>query len=272
MKVIKFPNLINEKNTTIILGSFSMFHLGHLDLLKIAKNEKQKIVLFIFDKPEKLPNKTNLIFEQLSVRLQKAANLNIDYSIIIETKKENVFLSAKEFINKLKQYNPLKIICGNDYKFGHNAKGNIDLLKKYFDVDAVKPVKINNIKISSSIIKEQISFGEIKFCNSLMTEPWTIKVNMKSNNTFELEKEQVKPHNGIYAITLELKSILYHGVCSVNKGIFKLKLLNYKLKIIPQNSIVVIRWIQEIKISINEIDNKITQEQMEFANKLFKKT
>ncbi len=268
MKVINFPNKIKEQNSTIILGGFSMFHIGHIELINAAKKFNNKIILFMFDKPELLPNKTKEIFEQLEVRLQKAANLGIDYVIVIKAVKENIFLEANDFVDILKGYNPSRIMCGPDYRFGHNAKGNVELLQKSFTVNALEHIKVSNKKISASIIKEQIPFGEIAFCNSLMSEPWTIKVTIGAKKSFKINEQQIQPHNGIYAITMELNNMLYHGVASVHDGKTTLKLLNYKNNL--QNQEVYIRFIQELKISIKYGDNKIEQQHLDQANTLFK--
>ncbi len=268
MKVVQFPKPIKEKKPIIILGGFSCIHLGHRELIKQAKKYNKKVIVFMFDKPHILPNKTSQLFEQQAVRIQKIANLGVDYVSLLKTNKDTLFTTAEKFMATIKEvYDPFLIICGEDNKFGHNAKGDVKLLKTLFKVQDIPLAKVSNVKISASIIKEQIPFGDIKFCNSLLTEPWTTKVTIESNNTFNLAKEQIEPHHGIYAVMVEIDEMIYHGVVGVSEK-KELKLLNYKKPI--QNKVVDIKWVQQLKIQIKDGDDKIEEIHMKQANELFK--
>ena len=75
------------------------------------------------------------------------------------------------------------LLCGEDFSYGKNGKGNPDKLKndpdKNFTVRIVSDLKIDDEKISSTRIRQLISNGEIEKAVSLLGHDYTIT---SSNN------------------------------------------------------------------------------------------
>ncbi len=269
MKVINFEKTSKINSQNLIMGTFDAIHIGHWELIKKSQELKGKTSILIFDKPENLPNKSGEYFESLNIRLQKLANLKIDYAIVIKANDKTISTSPEKFIKDLKKYGFENIIVGKDFRFGSKAKGDATQLKKHFKVLEIDMKKISNKKISSSIIKEQIPFGEISFCNSLTLGPWTTDVQILKNNEFKLPEKQVKPHSGIYATTFIQNDVMYHGIVHVTrKHKMFIKSLNNKSD--WQNKNISISWWKELLITINDKQDYIKEEQMQQANAFFK--
>ncbi len=219
MKAFYFPKKIDVENPTIIMGSFDAIHIGHLALIKKAKSLKQPIIMMMFEKPHELPNKTKEMFEQLDVRLQKLSNMDIEFAMVLKVDSHLLTMLPEDFMKQInKTYSPKNIVCGKDFGFGRGGAGNPEMLSNIFEnVHVVEMKKIANKNISTSIIKEQVPFGEIEFANSLLVAPWTTNVRIGKNNEFLLEELQVKPHSGFYAITAISNKIMYHGVVHVTR-------------------------------------------------------
>ncbi len=271
MKAFYFPEKISIKEPTIIMGSFDAIHVGHLELIKKAKMLKKPIIMMLFENPYELPNKSKEMFEQLEVRLQKLANMNIDFAMVVKVDAELLTTPPEDFMNKIKElYVPSNIVCGKDFTFGRGGKGNPDLLEKIFkSVNIIDVKKIANKKISTSVIKEQIPFGEIEFANSLLVAPWTTNIKMSKNQEFKLEKLQIKPHSGFYAVSAIKDNIMYHGVAhATRQGKYVLYLLNNNENL--QNKDLSISWWKQLEITIRDQNDELTNKHKEQAIQFFK--
>jgi riboflavin kinase/FMN adenylyltransferase len=82
---------------------------------------------------------------------------------------ECIFPALEVIDSRYKNFYPLKIIVGENFRFGKDRKGDIHLLSKYFNVEIVKPICCpSGIVISSSRIRELISRGETDYANLLI--------------------------------------------------------------------------------------------------------
>ncbi len=271
MKVFYHPQKLNEDGITLVVGSFDAIHIGHLQLFKKAKEQNYPVVVMMFSNPYDLPNKSREMFEELDVRLQKLANMNIDYAMIMKVDNHILTLLPEEFIATIKQnYNVKNIVCGNDFKFGRGASGQIEDLQQSFEnVIIVENKKIANKKISSTIVMEQIPFGELDFANSMLVAPWTTNVQITKDNEFILPKIQIKPHSGFYAVTAIEDDNLYHAVVHVSrKGKYTIHMLNNDQNL--QNKYFSIAWWKQLEITIKDENDKIKAQHMEVANNFFK--
>ena len=106
--------------TVITYGTFDMFHIGHLNLLKRLKNMGDKLIVGIStDEFNNLKNKKNLIpYEQ-----RKAIVEAIKY--VDKVIPEN---SWEQKINDIIKYNVDIFAIGNDWR------GKFDFLKEYCEV------------------------------------------------------------------------------------------------------------------------------------------
>jgi riboflavin kinase/FMN adenylyltransferase len=171
MKVINFPQKYKFKSPTIILGGFEVLHIGHEKLIKKAKQDGGDILMMIVDDVSLLPKSKGSTITSLDVRLQQMANIGINGAILLDVKKSKFLeMSGDKFINLMvKSYGIKNIVCGKDFRYGKLAKSSSEDLKKHFlKTTIVDLKKHNNIKISSSIIKELVYYGNIEAANELL--------------------------------------------------------------------------------------------------------
>ena len=67
-----------------------------------------------------------------------------------------------------------KVIVGHDFKFARNKEGNIKLLQQLsnrygFDLEVVNPIKLDDIRVSSTYIRNLILNGNIE---NVYRIPW----------------------------------------------------------------------------------------------------
>jgi riboflavin kinase/FMN adenylyltransferase len=138
------------------IGGFDGVHLAHQELIKRAD-----FVIVI----EKFPTLTPG-FDRFEYIKKPIEFFKLDK---IKNK------TPLEFIEILKNLNVQKIIIGEDFKFGKDRKGNISLLKKYFEVEVIKEIKYQNIPIHSKIIRDLISINKINLANAMLGKHYKIK-------------------------------------------------------------------------------------------------
>ena len=140
----------------VTIGGFDGMHLAHTELIK--KSDAYLVI------------EKNSSLTPLFDRVEYDSRL-LDLLILNDIK----YLSKYEFIEILKNYNIKKIVVGFDFKFGKNRSGNIDDLKKYFQVEVIKEIYFQNIPVHSNIIRNLIKNNKIKKANMLLGHNYKIK-------------------------------------------------------------------------------------------------
>lgn len=278
MKIFNW-NLNEKLNTNddliMCLGGFESLHLGHNELFKLAKsykndNPNSKLAISIFANSIKNNEVIEKKLLQLKVRLYILANLDFDYVFIITPNKEIINISDNKFIEELKKMNIKTIICGQDYRFGFNHQGDISKLKKCFNVHVANEKKVNHSKISTHLIKELISEGNINYANELLLEKYALIIKA-DKFIFHLPENIIKIKSGIYVVNAIIKDIEYHGLCLISKYSNDNKLYLFDITTIPSKHqeiytefLGAIRYIDtKQNDNINDKDLKIAKKYLE---------
>ncbi|WP_041914154.1 FAD synthase [Metamycoplasma arthritidis] len=277
--LLKQSPIIKEP-LTICLGGFESLHLGHYELIKKAReinatnSENKLAILLLKNSINKGRIQEKKLF-QLKTRLYTISALNFDYAFYIEVSEDLINLSAEKFIEKLKEINVKQIVCGPDFCFGHNRMGSIAMLKENFAVSVVEERKINKQKISSSLITELISDGNIIEANKLLLEKYAFITNI-NRFKFTYPQNLVKLKAGIYCVNVVIKDIEYHGVCLIKKSkpddeqTLINKLYLFDLKIIPSKyEEIFIEFEKSIRYISSLASNDLFEKDLQAAQKFF---
>lgn len=163
--------LINDRffklnNTCVTLGKFDGLHKGHMTLInktvEYCKKSGLKSVLFTFDMPRKCiytnKQKNELIEES-----------GIDYCIVYPFDSHTSKMEPEEFIENIlvRSLGVKKIIVGSDFRFGHNRRGNVQMLLQYsayfeYEVETVNKLSVDDRIVSSTLIKDYLMKGNIQ--------------------------------------------------------------------------------------------------------------
>ena len=224
MKIYKNFNISNRfKNAAIAIGNFDGFHLGHQKVINkgksLAKKHRLKFGLLVFHPlPVMFFNKkiNNFRIDTLKQKIENSEKLGIDFIIIKKFDKNFSKTSAENFISQIlhKKLKAKLIFISQNFKFGRNRIGNINLLKKRerlfnYKTKTVDPLIKNKFLISSTLIRKNIKNGKIAFVNKMLGRPWTIEGIVKRGEkrgrkigfpTCNLELgDYVIPKAGVYA-------------------------------------------------------------------------
>lgn len=213
MKIIEFKEPISiQKPFVLCLGFFDGFHLGHQELIKKAKETGFPVAVYTFDQSPKqwflhLEEKKFLDDE---TRNQLLEELGVEYLLIQKVDADFFNLNPLEFIGKyLRVLLPRYIIVGEDYTFGKEAKGNVDLLKQCFPTIVVPLKKDEKGKLSTSRLIEDLNNGDISDLTHVLGRFYRLKgevvkgyqngrtIGFKTAN-MHLACPYFLPKNGVY--------------------------------------------------------------------------
>ena len=240
MKIIKNNKIKkNFKRSVVAIGNFDGLHKGHKKVLKEAKEKAKKnklpfgIVTFepvpvmFFNKKIKHHRINNL-----NQKISEFQKLKVDFLNIIKFDKKFSNLSYIKFIREIlyKKLNCKFIFISKNFRFGKNRQGNIYNLErngKFYNYKTIisKPLKRKSKVLSSSIIRSEISKGNISNVNSLLGRNWTIEGKVIKGNkrgrkigfrTCNIKLAgYVVPKLGVYSVTVLVNNIKKKGIANV---------------------------------------------------------
>ncbi len=266
----------NYKNSAIAIGNFDGLHKGHQkvfqETIKIAKKNKTKFGVLTFTPlPVMYFNKKikNYRLTSESEKLKLFQKNKVDFVIRVKFNKKFSKISAEEFIKKIlyKRINPKLLAVSNNFKFGKNRTGNVNLLKKFSNKYNYQLLNINPLQFSGKIasspkIRKLLKSGQVNLANKLLSRTWFIDGKVKKGKKLGRKlgyrtcniniKNYVQPKAGIYAVQISVNNnkrrynaVAYLGnrptfggkktflevyIFGIKKNLYKKKLRVYFLK------------------------------------------
>lgn len=297
-----FVHNLNDANksnnkTIITIGNYDGLHKGHYFLLNklnsLAKKNNLDSVLITFN-----PHTKSIIYDTefkvittFNNKIILAEELNIDFLCEVNFNNHIKNLSFKDFIKIIiNKYNPSIILFGYDNKFGKDRSGNYKVLKEYLKESKIKVIeceeyKNSNIKVTTTLIKENIKNYNINMANILLGRNYSIngKVIRGDNNgksigyptaNVEINSfEQLIPPNGVYSVTLKVDNNKYISICNIGycptikdncKAVsIEVHVINNNLQLYNKN--VIVEFIDFIRLeskfnSIKDLANQIKKD------------
>lgn len=238
MKVYTSLNAVpaQKRKTAVTIGVFDGVHVGHRKLLessiKCAQSMNGKSVVVTFaGHPEKhLKKETDIkLIKSTTARIKSIKSHGIDMLLLLDFSGVSA-MTADEFINEVlvKKLNAGCVSEGRDFRFGKGGFGNITLLKKYgkklgFGVHVVPDVKIGNIRVSSTHIREALKKGDIKKVEKMLGRQYSITGRVEHGRrvgfdfptaNLSLDHDDI-PAGGVWAVRVVHKSGVYTGAANI---------------------------------------------------------
>lgn len=261
MEVFNF-DLKKEKSfvktpTILLLGEFEVFHKGHEELLKLAKQEKSNELIGILI----IKNKQKNEFQTLENRIKFFYLQGFDFVVVVDFTYELKQTDGLDFIKKIKKdFNVNKFISGEDFYFGKDRKYNAKDIQKTlkYNIDIIPLLKYNNKKIGTTNIKQMHEFGEYNIINHLVSSPLVFDVELISSKIYWVQNCP-KPHYGIYYFKILIDNFWYSGLIRFSiDNCIEYYLVNYN----SEKSI----FDQKTKIKICNIHRVITNSRFDNIN------
>lgn len=237
-------NSINEisniEPVAVALGNFDGIHAGHKVLIdaavKIAGEKGIRSAVFTFSQHPRnvMAGKTvvkNIIYEDEKIELLKKAGIDYLFSLPFDEMIRNQ--SPEEFVDEvlIDKFNVSTAVCGFNFTYGHKALGTAESLvaegkKKGFDVKVIDSVKVNDDIVSSTLIRECITDGDISRASELLGRSYSIRGTIIKGNQFGrqigfptcnivIDETMVTPANGVYVTKCYIGGVRYNSVTNV---------------------------------------------------------
>ena len=204
----------------LVLGGFDGLHCGHQKLLARAKTYALPVGIMtilggkdgssLFTETER-----ELVFQEAGA----------DFTFVSRFEKIKD-MSPEAFANLLTGKFPVKaFICGDDFRFGYQASGTPETLKRAtrVRVDVEELLTFNGEKVSTSQIKTCLKNGETEKANALLQGKFFLLGEVvkdrqvgrtlgfpTANITYPKEKFSLK--NGVYETRVTIEGKTYRGI------------------------------------------------------------
>ena len=263
----KISDFDSSIKTIVTVGTFDGVHLGHKSIFdklnKLANQNSLEIVLLTFSPHPRhvlFPQNQNLkLINTDEEKIEKIKRLGVQHLIIHEFTKEFSRTSSTDFVKNIlvNKLNIEHLVVGHDHQFGKNREGSfeelIDLAEVYnFDIHRVEAFERENVKISSTKIRNAISSGNITHANNLLGSKFFLigqvekgdqlgrKIGYPTAN-LNINKYKILPKPGVYYVSIIYKDVNYFGMLNIAHSSYKTEvhifnfdsnIYNQKIKVI----------------------------------------
>lgn len=228
------------ENSVLTLGTFDGVHRGHQKIIRTTKDKAKRsgrpsVVVTFEPLPRIVLGKGKEKLGLLTTLKQKEEiikHLGIDALVILNFNHRLARIDPEEFVKRVicKGIGAGRVVVGPDFRFGKNRSGNVELLKrlgrKYgFTVTVVGEVRIDNLRVSSSKIRQLLWQGKIEQANHLLGRHYSIEgivVRGKKRGkelsfptaNLDVSRDVILPP-GVYAVLVRLRGKNYRGVANI---------------------------------------------------------
>ena len=224
--------------TSIALGNFDGIHRGHQKVLKEVfgqstpqgtKYTYPTVVSFLPHPREFFTGKKLRLLTPVAEKAQQLDSLGIRQLVLLSFDRELASLTPPQFVKTIlvQQLQANHISVGEDFRFGFQRKGTATDLKEIASGLGIE-VCINslyrcqsqahhsqNVRISSSLIRQALEAGEIKQANSMLGRAYSLigkvvkgqqlgrTIGFPTAN-LQVPSEKFLPRYGVYSVNVSL--------------------------------------------------------------------
>lgn len=220
----------SEKHSAVTLGKFDGLHRGHqklIDKIREYASEDQEIesVVCAFD----MGKDSLLTAKERRERLLE----QVDTLVACPFTKELREMEAEEFIQKvlIHTFHAANIVVGTDFQFGHEKRGDVQMLEKYakvygYHLDVIEKERYEGQVISSTSVREALSTGNVEMANTLLGYPYHISGRVEHGKqlgrtlgfpTMNVAPAagKILPRFGVYACRLQVGNRWLSGIGNI---------------------------------------------------------
>ncbi len=171
------------------IGNYDGVHRGHqvilADVTASAVRRRAASLLITFD-PHPLeivdPSRRPQLLQTREQKLESLEATGLDAVLILEFTPELMMMTGERFFHAVlsDRLEFAEIRIGDNFRFGHDRAGGVDLLAKIgrdrsFDVVAVTAVEVGGGIVCSSRIRTTVQEGNIESAASMLGRPYALR-------------------------------------------------------------------------------------------------
>jgi riboflavin kinase/FMN adenylyltransferase len=160
----------------VAVGEFDGVHLGHREVMRGADT-----VLTFEPHPRTVvsPDSAPKLITSLETKADLIAGLGVEELVVIPFDGAFASRSAQDFIDQVlvEQLGAERVSVGENFRFGHRAKGDVELLRAQdaFDTRVVELVELDGEIVSSTHIRELIETGVMDRAGECLGSPFQLR-------------------------------------------------------------------------------------------------
>ncbi len=283
-----------EESIEVTIGNFDGVHMGHREFLsrihfdcKLA-NAKFVVVTFVPHPSQIIKAQTGFLLNTFIERRELLAQCGVDYLLELDFTRDFSSLSPEDFFKRhiFIYSNIQKIFLGHDFSFGANKSGDYKLAKNLCENENISLIlqeefRCDNESISSSIVRAELSNGNIEKANLFLSRPYFLsgrvikgqgrgkQIGFPTAN-LDYDKDLLIPQLGVYVTRTTILGMTYNSVTNIginptfNMGIIinvETHLLDFSRDIYGEEvRVVFLRKLRNEKkfTSVNELIDQIS--------------
>lgn len=230
--------------SAVTVGFFDGVHRGHQYLIDQLKETaaRQKLVsaLVTFTTHPRQILQSDYQPQLLSTpdeKLSLLAATGIDYLVVMPFSRETAQLSARDFMVDVlsRRLHARALITGYDNRFGHNRSEGFDDYVRYgretaISVSAGKPLMLNGVSVSSSLVRTFLKAGNIEAANNCLGRCYTLtgivvkghqvgrELGFPTANVKPDMAEKLIPAPGVYGVKVHIDGAMAAWPAMMNIG------------------------------------------------------
>jgi len=223
------PRLLGS---TVTWGVFDGVHRGHRRLLRrlteLACDGPSVVITFDPHPTQVLQDVEVPLLCTISERLELMAAQGIGFVLVVPFTAEFARKSAEEFVRDivLGRLGARRVLLGHDSHFGKDRHGNDELLRRLgIEVHPCEPEMEGGRPISSSLIRQAISEGQVELAATLLGRPVCMRGTVIRGDrrgtrlgypTANLEVQKaLHPPRGVYSVETLVEGRAFLGVANL---------------------------------------------------------
>jgi riboflavin kinase/FMN adenylyltransferase len=178
----------NYGPTVVSVGNFDGVHRAHRNLIDSmvarARARGVRSVAVTFEPhPSRIlqPDSDFKLLTPTPVKLRLLAETGLDAVLLLPFSRDLSLISPRKFVQSIlvKALHAREVHEGFNFRFGHKAQGNMDLLRQLssefgFELHAYPPMRVHGEVVSSSRIRELLREGVMHRARQLLGRPFSI--------------------------------------------------------------------------------------------------
>jgi riboflavin kinase/FMN adenylyltransferase len=241
--LIGFEKIQKPSPAIVTVGTFDGVHMGHKQiihsLVELADEHKLRSTLVTFRPHPQLilkqkENNPIYVLTNMNEKLCLLEKLGLERVIIIEFTREFSEIGHQEFIDDMliKKLNMRYMIVGNDHAFGKNRGGSYESLKiqsetYQFGLHRIPPYRIENERISSSLIRKLLIEGDVDRAGVYLGRNYSMRgiivkgegrgrhLNFPTANIESENHDKLIPKRGVYAVACKIGNTYHRGMANI---------------------------------------------------------
>ena len=226
---------------TVTVGTFDGVHLAHRAVLdetvRRATAAGQQSVLVTFE-PHPLevvrPARAPALLSTPLERRAALAETGIGHVLVLAFDAAMAALPPERFVREMlmARTQMRELVIGYDHGLGRDRTGDVDSLRAIgeaegFSVTVVPPVEVDGVRVSSSVIRQAITEGDLGLAARLLGRPYRVsgpvvpgerrgRVLGVPTINLEVPPRKLLPPDGVYAVRVEWRDGVAGGM--LNQG------------------------------------------------------